>query len=496
MNSKPISQKKILNATKWSSLAEIAARIAAPIVNMVLARVLTPDAFGIVASITIITSFADIFTDAGFQKYIVQHEYQDSESLEAGSNVAFTSNLILSTFIYIIIFIFKKPLATAVGCGDEYWAVAVSSLTVLCTCIPSVAVARFRRDLDFKPLFFIRITGALIPIVVTVPLALIFRNFWALIIGTLLQKFFIAIATIILSKWKPRLELRISLFKEMIGFSIWNLMETLSIWFAGQANIFIVSNTLNPYYLGLYKTAMSAVNSCLGLITAAFTPVFFSTLSRFQNDKTKYNSAFDEFQFALSLIVIPLGFGLFMYKDIAIGVLLGNQWTEATMFLGLWSLVSTITIVYSNTACEVYRSYGKPNISFFLQMGYLVFYIPAILYSAKAGFSPLTYTSSLIRLLPVLADIVVLHVMFGVKIKHIFNNTAYNILCAVIMSILAYYLRKISSSIPWIVVSIIVCAIFYFGINLLNPRQLKRVKRLDIWNKLIKKQIRGGEKHV
>ena len=97
---------RIANATKWSALAEIFAKIITPIINSVLARLLDPEMFGVVASITIITSFADIFTGAGFQKYIVQHEYENEKDLNRDVNVAFTSNFLLSFLIYILIFIY------------------------------------------------------------------------------------------------------------------------------------------------------------------------------------------------------------------------------------------------------------------------------------------------------------------------------------------------------------------------------------------------------
>ena len=487
MTQKNISQRKIFNATKWSSFAEIAARIASPIVNMVLARVLTPEAFGIVASITIITSFADIFTDAGFQKFIVQHDYRTEDELNASSNVAFTCNVALSLIIYILIFCFKEPLAHAIGCADEYWGIAIASLTVFCTSIPSVAVARFRRDLDFKPLFFTRIVGAFIPLVVTVPLAFIFRNYWALIIGTLFQKLFIAIATIVLSKWKPRLKFNELLFNDMIGFSIWNLLETLSIWFTGQANILIVSNILNAYYLGLYKTAMATVNSCLGIITAAFTPVFFSALSRYQNDIKQYNKTFDGFQYLLSLIVIPLGVGIFIYRELAINILLGDQWSEATFFLGLWALISTITIVFSNTACEVYRSYGKPKVSLVLQLCYLVIYVPVIYFSAKEGFKVLTIASSLVRLLPVFADILVLHFAFHIKFSEIVNNTYYSIIASVIMAGAGFALRKVSTSILWDSISILLCILLYFFVIFINRNQRDKLFKIDAVNLVLRK---------
>ena len=68
---------KVLNATKWSGITEIAAKLVSPITTMVLARLLAPDAFGVLVTAQMVISFAEIFTDAGFQKYIVQHEFVD-----------------------------------------------------------------------------------------------------------------------------------------------------------------------------------------------------------------------------------------------------------------------------------------------------------------------------------------------------------------------------------------------------------------------------------
>ena len=59
---------KIAKATRWSAVTEVAAKLVAPVASMILARVLTPEAFGIVATLTMIITFAEIFTDAGFQK--------------------------------------------------------------------------------------------------------------------------------------------------------------------------------------------------------------------------------------------------------------------------------------------------------------------------------------------------------------------------------------------------------------------------------------------
>ena len=78
--------KRIGRATIWSSMTEIIARLISPIVNMVLARLLVPEAFGVVTTINMVISFAELFTDAGFQKYIIQHEFNSEEDLNKNTN--------------------------------------------------------------------------------------------------------------------------------------------------------------------------------------------------------------------------------------------------------------------------------------------------------------------------------------------------------------------------------------------------------------------------
>ena len=84
-----VNNNAVANATKWSAITELIARLILPITNMVLARLLTPEAFGVVATITMIVTFAEIFTDAGFHKYLIQHEFVDKTDREESTNVAF-----------------------------------------------------------------------------------------------------------------------------------------------------------------------------------------------------------------------------------------------------------------------------------------------------------------------------------------------------------------------------------------------------------------------
>ena len=206
--------KKSGKAIKWSLFTQIVSKLVSPIVNMVLARLLAPEAFGAVATINIVITFAEVFTDAGFQKYIVQHEFSDDDELDKNTNVAFWTNILVSLlFIGTIVFA-RNPIADLVGSPGLGNAIAVSSLNIILVTFASTQTARYNRDMNFKTLFYARICTLFVPVVVTIPLAIVMRNYWALVIGTLATNLINAVVLTAFSKWKPRLFFRWKIFKE------------------------------------------------------------------------------------------------------------------------------------------------------------------------------------------------------------------------------------------------------------------------------------------
>src|SRR5699024_1653098 len=172
---------------------------------MILARILEPEAFGVIATITMVISFTEMLTDSRFQKFIVQREFKDKREKHCNANVAFWSNLILSLSILVIIIIFNKQIAQMVGNSGLGYVLIIASLQIPLTSFSSIQMALYRRKFDFKTLFVVRVIGALIPFFVTIPLALLGLNYWSLIIGMIAMQTFNAIFLTIKSEWKPSL---------------------------------------------------------------------------------------------------------------------------------------------------------------------------------------------------------------------------------------------------------------------------------------------------
>ena len=459
------SNKSIGRATAWSFAAEIAAKLIVPITNIILARILAPEAFGIIATINMVVSFADTFSTAGFQKYIVQHDYKDKKSLFEGAAVAFWTNLGISIFAWLIIAIFNGKIAEFVGNPGYGFGLTIAALSLPLTSFSVIQEALFQRQLNYKVLFYRRILVSLLPFVVTIPLALLGLGYWALIIGTLAGNLLKAVMLTITSEWKPRWYFNIALLKEMFSFSMWTLFESIAMWASSYIDILIISNGLGAYYTGLYKNSQSTVTSILTIVTGATTSVLFAALSRAQSDEKRFNEIFYTFQKNVAIFVLPIGVGIYCYSDLITRVLLGTQWMEASKFIGIWGLCTSLVCVFGTFSREVYRAKGRPKISLIAQLLHLAFIIPVCIYGVRRGFNTLIYVRSFAYL-----QIVIVHMIF---IKWIFHMSPLDMLlkvkepifCSILMGALAeLLLNYLPNNLMLQFIYVILCAAFYFAV--------------------------------
>lgn len=457
---------RIKTASKWSAITEIIVRLLVPIVNMVLARLLTPEAFGIVATLNMVISFVEIFTDAGFQKYLIQHEFINEQDRQDSTNVAFWSNLILSILLWGVIVAFSDKIAILVGNPGLGSVLIIACLSIPLAAFSSIQSALYKRDFDFKTLFKVRLVSALIPIIITIPLAYILRSYWALVLGTLSQNIVNALLLTVFSKWRPRFYFSWLKLKEMFSFSIWSVVEQISIWLTGYVDVFIVGTKLSQYYLGLYKTSSSIVGQIMGLITSATTPILFSSLSRLQNNEEEFQHVLFRFQKIVGLMIIPMGVGIYCFSDLITTILLGSQWGEASGFIGLWGLTGSFTIVLSYYSSEVYRAKGRPKLSVLAQWLHIIVLWPTVLIAVRYGFKTLYIARSLVRLEMILVNMVIIYVVLRISPKKMIRNIIPSIIGSMVMASVYLILPSSDNSIIQLAYVLICILVYILTISL------------------------------
>lgn len=462
---------KIANATKWSTITEMMAKLVAPVSNMVLARLLTPEAFGVVATLNMVIAFAEIFTDAGFQRYLIQHEFEDEEDKDKSTNVAFWSNLVMSFVIWGIIAIFSEPLATLVGNPGLGHVLTVACVSIPLAAFSSIQMALFKRGFDFKTLFWRRLAMILVPIFVTIPLAFWLRSYWALVIGTIVINLVNAILLTVKSNWRPRRYYSFARLKDMFSFCAWSILDSVLIWATAYIDIFFIGRALNAYYLGVYKTSIATVGHFTSLITASVLPVLLPAISRLQDDFPELRKTLLKLQKYTSILLLPLGVGIFLFSDFITEIMLGNQWNEAAPFIGLWALMEVISVIFSRFCSNVYPAIGKPRVSVIVQILHLVVLIPAVIISGQYGFRTLYITRSLVRLEGVVVNLIAIYILIKQSPWKMFTNIIPEIFSCLVMVVVALGLLKLNNSIVVSFVWIFICAVIYFAVLYLFPKE-------------------------
>ncbi len=382
--------KVIQKSIYWSSLAEIGAKLIVPVSTMILARILAPEDFGVLAICNMLIYFADIITDAGFGKYIVQADFNDKKELDDAANVAFWSHIILSLLIWGGVIVHRTAIATLLGGAGYAGVITVACSQLVIMSVISTQMGLLRRNFEFKKLFLVRICTVLVPLLVTVPLAIWLRSYWALVIGNLCGSAVSALMLFVLSTWRPKLSYSWNLFRRMFHFSFWSLCEGLAHWMIFWIDTFIITQLYSSYYVGLYKNSTAMVMSIIGMITASMSPVLLATLSRMKNDEDLY-PIFLHIEKLIMYILFPLGIIMFFYRDLITVILFGEKWIEAANIVGAWTLMMIVSVIIYSLPAEVFKSQGKPKYLFFYQMIYLLCLIPICIYSSKIGFWEFVY---------------------------------------------------------------------------------------------------------
>lgn len=147
-------EEKTRSALNWSTASNVLSKVIMPLTNIILARLLATDIFGIVASINIIIALAEIFADSGFSKYLVQADFESDIQFELHKSVSFWTSTVISRVMFLLIVIFRDSLATLIVSSGYGLVLAIVAIQIPIYGFSSISTAILRRNFEFKKLFF------------------------------------------------------------------------------------------------------------------------------------------------------------------------------------------------------------------------------------------------------------------------------------------------------------------------------------------------------
>lgn len=348
-------ERKAVKGALWSVLQKLGNQSISFVVFFLLARLLGPETFGLVALADVFMAFMKVFTDQGFAQAIVQRQELEQEHLDT----AFWTNLGITVGLTLVGIAGASVVASKFNQPDIAPVIRWLSLGFLLSAFNSVQEAIFIRRMDFKALALRSLIAQLIGGVVGIAMA--FGGFGVLsIVGQRLANE--GVKSIVLwwmSDWQPGLKVSWRHFRELFAFGVNILGFNILAFFNRRSDDFLIGYFLGPVALGYYATAYRLLLTCTQLINSA-SQVVLPAFAKMQLEPEKLRRSYYKGTQFTSLIAFPAFLGLAALAPEVIPTLFGNQWTASVPVIQVLSFVGIVNSL-NGINMGVILAMGKPD---------------------------------------------------------------------------------------------------------------------------------------
>src|SRR5262249_47966541 len=239
----------------------------------------------------------------------------------------------------------------------------------------NIGVVAFRKELHFNREFHFIFGKKLAGFLVTIFLAIVIRNYWALIAGIIASRLTGVVLSYYVQEYRPRwsLEARHELFHFSKWLGICNLGNTLNT----RAADLIVGKIAGPHALGLFNISYELSNLPTSELVAPINRAVYPGYARKAADATSLKEGYLDVISIFVALGVPAGVGIAATADWLVPLLLGQQWTEAIPLVVILAFYGILTVMRSN-AHYVYLAQGRPYIAAYLGIGLMLLLIPTL----------------------------------------------------------------------------------------------------------------------
>ena len=338
---------QLFSGVFYTALAKYSGIIISLVVAGILARLLSPDDFGLVATATVIIAFFNLFTDMGISPAIVQHKSLTKEEL---SDI-FSFTVWTGIGISILFFAASWLIADYYESGILRTLCQLLSVNLFFASANIVPGALFYRNKEFK---FIAIRSFIIQIITA---ALCGAGLYALIINPILSSILIFVISYQRYPQRLRFTLGLKVLRKIFSYSAYQFLFNVINYFSRNLDKLLIGKYMSMSALGYYEKSYRLMMLPLQNITQVITPVMHPIFSDFQNDKEKLATSYERIVRFLSFIGLPLSVLLFFTAEEVTLIIFGDQWLPSIPVFRILSLSVGIQIILSSSG-SIFQAAG------------------------------------------------------------------------------------------------------------------------------------------
>jgi O-antigen/teichoic acid export membrane protein len=343
--------------------------------TLLLARLLTPADFGLVAMAMSVVALMELMSAFGFDTAIIQRKDAQREHFDT----AWTFGVIFCTSTALLLLALAVPASRFYHEPRLAQILPVLALGALVQGFENIGTVAFRKSMDFGKEFRFLLSKKLISFVVTISLAFAYHSFWALVIGTVVGKLCSVLISYQVQSFRPRFSLAAT--SDLFHFSRWLFLSNLVLFLQNKSDSFILGRTVGAGALGLYNVASEIAALPATELIAPINRAVFPAYSMLSTQLSKLHEKFLEVFRFIAVISLPISIGLVCVADLAVQVLLGARWQAAVPMLQLFVVCGLTSSLQSNLILVIV-ALGKPKANTVMSASMLLLYLPAVVWAS------------------------------------------------------------------------------------------------------------------
>ena len=466
-------KNKTVKGTIWSGIDNVVQMGVTFIVSIVLARLLTPDDYGLLGIILIFTSICTALINAGLTTALIRKADVDDNDY----NTLFIANMGLSIFFYLCIFFCSPLIADFFYRAELVDLIRVTSLGIVIGAFSLVQQTQLTKRIDFKTQTIITIAASLSSGIVGITMALMDFGVWSLVAQTLSAQIVRTLMLLFFEKWRPKFRFSSKSFHELFGFG-WKMMLSAlldSAW--KEINQVVVGKFYLPATLGQYTRATQFSQLFSSNLTGVIQRVTYPVLSNIQDDRDRMLAAYRRIIKVTMFVSAVSMFFLGAIAEPLLYCLIGEKWHEAATYLPLICIAGS---TYPLHAINLNMLQVQGRSDLFLKLEIIKKFVSAgpLIIGAVVGIMPMLYATLISTIINYFLNSHYSGKLLGYTSWMQLRDVSSSYLMAVLLSLSVFFFKYLPFS-YWIILPVQIVAgicVFFLLCRLISSSEYDDLK--------------------
>lgn len=333
----------IKNGLKWNGISQIVTQSSIIIGSVTLSRILSPEDFGTVAMVTIISTFAAMFLDMGFSQALIQKKDVSDREL---SSVFWLNNSI--GLVFFLTFLLGAPVIAVFYKIPQLESLTqVISITFLLSALPQIPRVILSRKMDFKKMGIVNIIAIPISYLAAIILAKNHFGLWSIVAQILISNVLIVSTFWLSIKWRPKVHFSQKDLSSIMNFSINTFFNQFLEYWAQNVSGLLLGKNVGATDMGIYNRSRVFILLPVNNISMVINKTVFPKMAQLQNEPEKVKELYIKMARFQAFWIMPAMVGLSFVSQEFVLFFLGDQWTNMIPILQIFAFLSIISSTFA-----------------------------------------------------------------------------------------------------------------------------------------------------